>query len=382
MKHIKATPTIQHPRTLIIGVQSPYNPSKHIENYFEEFRNLVRSNGIPYDLELYIKLREIDNVNFFTQGKMNELIEYCDKENVEEIIISEILNGKQERNISKLTRCKIFDRTQLILEIFEKGAASAEGKIQVALAMLNHKRSRLAGRGTFMSQQGGGIGMRGPGETQKDIDLGHLDYLSLKLNRDLKALTKVRETQRKHRLNSKIPLICLIGYTNAGKSSIFNKLTKSSVLAEDKLFATLDTTTRELFIDKTKKGLLSDTVGFIQQLPHHLIEAFKATLAELQYAHLLLQVIDISDPDWQAHIITVNAILKDLEVDKPMLYVFNKIDKVDEIQLAVLDLHKYEPRVLVSAQTEHGLDPLVEFLRNWQSETPMYKAKTPDYNVE
>jgi GTP-binding protein HflX len=371
--------TKEHPRTLILGVQSPFNPTKQIESYFEEFRNLVRSNGISYDFELYIKLREIDPVNFLTQGKMHELIELCAKENIEEIIVSEPLNGKQERNINKLTRCKVFDRTQLILEIFEKGATSAEGKIQVALAMINHKRSRLAGRGTFMSQQGGGIGMRGPGETQKDIDLGHLDHLSLKLHRDLKKLSQVRETQRKHRLSNKVPLICLIGYTNAGKSSIFNKLTKSSVLAEDKLFATLDTTTRELYIDKTKKGLLSDTVGFIQQLPHQLIEAFKATLDELQYAHLLLHVIDIADPNWQAHIATVNAILKELNVEKPILYVFNKIDKVDETQLATLPLHTYEPHVLVSTYTENGLEPLVEFLRNWKSPVTAYVAPKQEY---
>ena len=217
------------------------------------------------------------------------------------------------------------------LEIFEKGSHSAEGKLQVQIAMFQHKKGRLAGRGIYLSQQGARIGTTGPGETQKEIDARHIETSILKLKRQLVRLKQARETQRKQRLASQIPLFCLIGYTNAGKSSILNALTKSNVLAEDKLFATLDTTTRELYIDGKKKGLISDTVGFIQQLPHHLIEAFKSTLSELHYADLLIQVIDISDPNWEAHIAVVHKILEDLEIDKDMLYVFNKADKVDMI---------------------------------------------------
>lgn len=357
-----ATPTIRHPKTLILGIHSPYNPTKNIEGYFSEFKQLVASNGISYDHELFIKLREVDPANFLTQGKVNDLIALCTKEGIEEIIVSENLSGKQERNLSRLTHTNIFDRTQLILEIFEKGAVSAEGKLQVQLATLAYKKTRLAGKGSFMSQQGGGIGTRGPGQTQKEIDIAHIEHLMLKLHRDLKQLQQVRHTQRKHRLNRNIPLLCLIGYTNAGKSTILNALTKSDVLAEDKLFATLDTTTRELYLDGTKRALLSDTVGFIQQLPHHLIEAFKATLDELQYAHLLLQVIDLADPNWQAHIETVHAVLAELKIDKPMLYVFNKIDKIDPALLDTLPLSKYEPHVFVSACAPHGLDPLITFL--------------------
>ncbi len=188
----------------------------------------------------------------------------------------------------------------------------------------------------------------------------------LKLREQLESLEKARATQRKRRLNSQIPLICLVGYTNAGKSTILNALTKSNVLAEDKLFATFDTTTRELYIDGQKKGLISDTVGFIQQLPHQLIEAFKSTLSELQYADLLLHVIDVSDPNWESHIKVVMAILHELKIDKPMLYVFNKADKIADLPNFEQQISHYKPHVMISAQSKVGLLPLYEFLKTWQ----------------
>jgi GTPase len=361
-----ATETTTQRKTLVIGVHSPYNPTKNIEGYYEEFLNLVRSNGIEPDHKLFIKLRELDPGYYFSKGKLNDIIDFCTKEQIEQVIISEPLSTKQERNLSHVLQCAVFDRTMLILEIFENGAVSAEGKIQVEMAMLNHLKTRIAGQGKELAQQAGYIGMRGPGKTQKESDLDHIEHLMVALRKKLKQLHQVRETQRKARLGRNVPLICLIGYTNAGKSSIFNALTKSHVLAEDKLFATLDTTTRELFVNAKKKGLLSDTVGFIQQLPHQLIEAFKATLDELQYAHLLLHIIDIADPNWQAHIITVNNLLEDLGVDKPILYVFNKADKLSEEQILMLPLNKYQPHVVTSTYTEHGLDQLLAYLAEWK----------------
>lgn len=363
-----ATETIQHPKTLVIGIHSPYNPTKNIEGYYDEFLNLVRSNGIEPDHAMFVKLRTIDPAYYLSKGKLQEVIDLCTKEQIEMVIISEPLSTKQERNLSNILQCEVFDRTMLILEIFERGAVSAEGKIQVEIAMLNHQKTRSAGQGKELSQQSGYIGVRGPGKTKKESELDHIEHLMVALRKKLKQLHQVRETQRKARLTRNVPLICLIGYTNAGKSSIFNTLTKSNVLAEDKLFATLDTTTRELFIDSKKKGLLSDTVGFIQQLPHHLIEAFKATLDELQYAHLLLHVVDIADPNWSSHIVTVNNVLADLGVaDKPILYVFNKVDKLTEDQVMMLQLNKYEPHVLTSTRTEQGMDQLIAFLAQWKS---------------
>lgn len=366
MTRPQALDTNPHVKTLIIGVYTPYNLDVDVDSYFDEFVNLVHSNGIEEDHGMFIKLRAIDPATFFTQGKLKEIADLCTKEGIEQIIISEPITSKQERNISSFLQCDVVDRTLLILQIFEKRATTAEGKVQVALAKLNFEKTRLSGRGASMSQQLGGIGVRGPGETQKERELQHLEHLEVKLRRDLERLDRIRETQRKQRLVSNVPLICCIGYTNAGKSTIFNALTKSAVFAEDMPFATLETTTRELFINGKKKGLLSDTVGFIQQLPHHLIEAFKATLHELQYAHLLLQVVDVSDHNWESHIAIVHKILQELEVDKPMLYVFNKIDKVDPVILASYPFERYTPHVLTSATTKEGLQPLVDFLHDWR----------------
>lgn len=357
-----------YPNTLIVGIHSPYNYTKNISSYYEEFANLIKSNGIIYTDSLFIKLRTIDPGYFLSTGKLEELADLCRKLEIEEVIISEPLSAQQERNLSRFLKCKVFDRTQLILEIFEKGANSAEGKIQVELAMLQHKKSRLTGHGLHMSQQAGKIGTRGPGETFKEKETQHLERLMSKLRKDLEQLAKTRQTQRKKRLTDNVAHVCLIGYTNAGKSTILNALTHSDVLAEDKLFATLDTTTRELYINKTKIGLISDTVGFIQQLPHNLIEAFKSTLTELQYAHLLLQVVDISDKNFESHILVVNEILEELDVKKPMLYLFNKSDKIELTQDLLETVEKYQPYVIVNSVNPGGLEPLKEFLVNWKQQ--------------
>ncbi len=361
-------PTIIRPKTLIVGIDAPYNQTKNIKSYYDEFLNLIKSNDIEYDHIYLTKIRTIDAAYFLTKGKLEDLYDLCQIHDIEEVVFSEPLSAQQERNLSNFLGCKIFDRTQLILEIFEKGAQSAEGKNQVELALLQHRKSRLAGRGIHMSQQAGRIGTRGPGETQKEKELQHIGRRITRLKRDLTQLEKTRETQRKRRLITGVPHICLIGYTNAGKSTLINTLTKSDLLAEDKLFATLDTTTRILVIDGKKKGIMSDTVGFIQQLPHHLIEAFKSTLTELQYAHLLLQVIDFSDPNWESHIRVVMEVLKELEVDKPMLYVFNKIDLLEDAEQVTWITRKYQPSVLISAKSKDGIEPLVDFLRTWQPE--------------
>ena len=365
-------PTHTHPKTLLVGIHAPYNMTKNIQSYYDEFVSLVKSNGIEFDETYFTRLRAIDAGYFLTKGKVEELIDLVTKLGIEEVIISEPLSPQQERNLSEILHCKVFDRTQLILEIFEKGAESSEGKTQVELAMLQHRKSRLAGRGIHMSQQAGRIGTRGPGETAKEKEMQHIERSMNKLKKDLLQLEKTRETQRKKRLGAHIPMICIIGYTNAGKSTILNELTKSHVLAADRPFATLDTTTRELYIDHEKKGLISDTVGFIQQLPHHLIEAFKSTLTELRHAHLLLHVVDIADPNWEHHIQVVMEVLKELDVDKPMLYVFNKADKIENSELIEHALKKYQPQVFTSALSKKGLEPLIEYLRSWRPEEPIH----------
>jgi len=358
----------QKPNTLLLAIEAPYNRTKSIESYFDEFKNLARTNQVATDHIIYLKLREIDPTYFLTKGKLKDIKDYCDEHKIEEVILSEPLTVQQERNLDDYLRCRIFDRTRLILEIFEKSAHSAEGKIQVELARLQHKKSRLAGKGVNMSQQMGAIGGRGPGETAKERETRHIETIVLRLRGELERIDRARETQRKQRIQKRIPHICLIGYTNAGKSTILNTLTRSNVLAEDKLFATLDTTTRELYVNSKKVGLISDTVGFIQLLPHQLIKAFKSTLSELKYADLLLHVVDVSDLNWESQIEVVHSILEELEVDKQMLYVFNKADKTEITDFLKSALDKYEPHVVINALTKDGIVPLTEYLDQWNTE--------------
>ena len=319
----KPTPTTGGgPKILLLGVYAPYNRELAKEDYFDEFLSLIKTLELEYDETLFIKLRRIDKSNFLTKGKLLDLLSFCQENKIEEIICSELLSPIQERNLEDFLGVKIFDREQLILEIFKNSAHTAEGKIQVEMAQLEYFKTRLAGKGAYLAQQAGHIGTRGPGETEKEYVKRHLTEKFRQARKRLLSLKKSREEQRKRRLQSKLPFICLVGYTNAGKSSIINLLTKSSVLAEDKLFATLDTTTREFFIGDKKIGLLSDTVGFISQLPHHLIEAFKSTLDELQHADLLLHVVDVSNHSWPGQIEIVNNTLDELGVGrKNMLFV-------------------------------------------------------------
>lgn len=329
MKHKReAVPTNIGPKTLLIGIEAPYNKIEDINSYYEEFESLAKSNNITNYEKMFIKLREINTSYFIGTGKIEEVKKFCEEHKIKQIIISETISSQQEKHLEDYLDCDVFDRTALILDIFEKNALSAEGKIQVEIAMLRHKKTRLAGKGIDMSQQTGISGkIGGAGETAKEKETRTIDEQISTLRKKLEKIKQARETQRKTRFKSNVPQICLIGYTNTGKSTLLNILTKSDVLAQDKLFATLDTTTRELYIDGEKKGIISDSVGFIQQLPHNLIEAFKSTLEELQYADLLLNVVDISDPNWQSHIKVVQEILQELDVKKNILYVFNKLDK-------------------------------------------------------
>lgn len=368
MKYQGFDPQAPTCNVLLLGVYAPYNKTKNIDGYFQEFVNLASSNGLSTDLTTFVKIREIDPAYFVTKGKLEEIKKLCDEHHVDHVVVSEQLSSQQERNLTDYLGAKVFDRTQLILEIFEKAAHSAEGKVQVEIAMLTRKKSRVAGKGIHMSQQSGIFGLRaGSGETAKDRELRHIETLILKLRNQLEHIEKNRATQRKKRLQAGIPLMCLIGYTNAGKSTILNALTKSNVLAEDKLFATLDTTTRELYLDHNKIALISDTVGFIQNLPHQLITAFKSTLAELHFADLLIEVVDATDPNFDEHILVVQEILKELNItDKDMVYVFNKIDQVAEKESLLKKLEAYQPHVVACAVEPTGLDSLKEFIKTWK----------------
>jgi GTP-binding protein HflX len=356
------------PKTLVVGVHAPYNRLPYIQSYFDEFINLVKTAELPQDKVHFTKLREIDSSYFLTKGKLQELVELCKENNIELVVFSEPLSSMQERNLEDLLDAEIIDRTKLILDIFENAAVTNEGKTQVAIAQLQHAKARLAGKGIFLGQQKGGTAMRtGAGETLKEREKRHIEQLILKLKKQLKKIEQARQTQRKRRLGSGVKQVALIGYTNAGKSTLLNTLAKANVLAQDKLFATLDTTTRELFVDSKKVGIISDTVGFIQELPHQLIEAFKSTLSELGYADLLLHVVDLSDPNWQNHIRVVHNLLDDLGVEKEMVYVFNKKDKVDNLEEVLPLVQQYRPHVIISADDKASVTPLTDHLSNWHA---------------
>ncbi len=353
-----------HPKTLAVGVYTPYVKISDADNYFEEFLSLIKTLGMQYDETWFTKVRSVDPNTFFTKGKLEELKIICDQKEIEVIIFSEQLNPLQERNLEDLLGCNIMDREQLILEIFKKSAHTAEGKIQVEMAEINFLKTRIIGKGVEYSQQLGVIGTKGRGETATEKMRRVFADKLRQAKQKLEVLQKARENQRKRRLSSNIPQLCIIGYTNAGKSSLLNILTRSSVLIEDKLFATLDTTTREYFVGGKTKILISDTVGFISQLPHNLVEAFKSTLDELRFASLLLHVVDADNAEWRSQIQIVNETVKDLGVEKPMLYVFNKIDKIsqDELEQLKKEFNDFQPHVLIHTKSKEGVKQLIDFL--------------------
>lgn len=354
-----------YPKTLLLGIHAPYNKTDHIDTYYNEFLKLAESCKIVEPLVYFVHIRSIDPGYFLTEGKRLDVQKMCVDQHIEHLVISEPLTPQQRRNLRKLLKCDVFDRTDLILEIFEKSAISGEGKLQVAIAKLEHQKTLLSGHGIGLAQQKGVIGVRsGYGETLKEKETRIIEDRIRTLKKQLESLFQTRETQRKKRISGQLPLICLVGYTNAGKSTILNLLTKSAVLAEDRLFATLDTTTRELYIDSKKVALISDTVGFLQLLPPQLIEAFKSTLSELQYADLLLHVVDIADQDFELHIKVVESILRDLNIEKPLLYVFNKADRVNaRDQKFVHIIDQYQPHVIIDALSKDGAASLIQYLQ-------------------
>lgn len=366
--------TYEDPRTLLLGVFLPTNKTPDIDGYFEEFQSLADTLGVNAVATLNVKLRLIERGTLLTKGKLQDLMDLCEKEKIEHVICSEILSPLQERNLEDMTGCKVWDREQMILEIFRNAAHSSEGKIQVKMAEVKFLKTRMAGKGIELAQQPGFIGSRGPGETEKEVIKRFFSEKLRQAQKHLEVLQKVRDVQRKRRMGSGFPMVCLVGYTNAGKSSLLNRLTNSEVAVEDKLFVTLDTATRELFVQGEKTALISDTVGFISKLPHNLIEAFRSTLDEVRYADLLLHVIDLSNPLWEDQVGTVHQTLRDLEISKPMLYVFNKIDKLKPADLdtlkAKLELF-YTPYVMIETMTKEGSIPLTDFLKGYNFKTSL-----------
>lgn len=294
-------------------------------------------------------------------GKVAELGDLCQKEDIHLAVFDFDLSPSQIRNLEDdLGDVRVIDRSMLILDIFALHATSGEGKLQVELAQLKYTAPRLTGHGTELSRLGGTIGTRGPGETQLESDRRHMKRRIDALEAQLEEMESTRATMRAARDRSGIPKVAIVGYTNAGKSTLLNYLTNAGVLSEDKLFATLDPTTRRLELEDGESLLLTDTVGFIRKLPHHLIKAFRSTLEEAAYADILLVLIDATDSEGEAHLAVTEQLLEELgAVEKPILYVFNKCDCVPELMNA---LQERENTVYISARTGYGVDLLLERL--------------------
>jgi GTP-binding protein HflX len=299
-----------------------------------------------------------DPHTFLGEGKAQELAELAAAMEADMVILDNPLSPSQIRALEDVTHVTVMDRSALILDIFAQRAKTREGRLQVELAQYQYLLPRLSGMGRSMSRLGGGIGTRGPGETKLETDRRHIRERISRLRAELKEVRKVRAVQRERRIKNDVPVVAIVGYTNAGKSTLLNALTDAGIPANNRLFDTLDTTTRQLTVSDTLEVLLSDTVGFISKLPHDLVEAFKATLEELEYADLLIHVIDSGDPNRDDHIEVVNKLIAQLaKPGVPVIEAYNKADTVADD-----DIPRGENRIAISARTGAGLPDLLALL--------------------
>ena len=346
-------------RVLLIGVSE--QDGDDAEDSLEELAELVHTAGAQVVGTLIQKRERIHPGTYVGTGKVAEIAELLRTTGATGIVCDDELTPAQLKNLENMLDTKIMDRTLIILDIFAARATTSEGKIQVELAQLIYRLSRLSGLGRSLSRLGGGIGTRGPGEKKLEMDRRLINSRVAQLNRELKEVQMHREITRAQRKRTGIPVVAIVGYTNAGKSTLLNKLTNADVLEEDKLFATLDPTTRILELGKNQEVLLTDTVGFIRKLPHHLIQAFRSTLEEAKYADIILHVVDASNPQMDKQMHIVYETLRELEVTgKKVITAFNKTDRTD-IPQPLLDF-KADKTLHISAKTGEGLEKLKEDL--------------------
>ncbi|MCL2512310.1 MAG: GTPase HflX [Oscillospiraceae bacterium] len=322
-----------------------------------ELEELARTAGAEVYAKVTQKREKPDPATFVGSGRLREIKELCENADIDLLIFDSELTPSQLRNIEKETDVRVVDRTTLILDIFAASARSSEGKLQVELAQLKYSLPRLTGKGTELSRLGGGIGTRGPGESKLESDRRHIRRRIHSLETELAQLEKRRERHRERRKKDGVTAVAIVGYTNAGKSTLLNTLTDAGVFVEDKLFATLDPTSRALKLPDGRNIMLIDTVGFISRLPHKLVEAFKSTLEEAVSADLILNVCDASNEEYEEHLSVTNDILKELGVEnKPVLNVLNKCDKAEN----VFTLPENDKNVRLSALNGTGLDRFFE----------------------
>ena len=346
-------------RVLLIGVALDDNDEA--ESSLDELAELAKTAGAVTVGRLIQPREYFHPATYIGKGKLEEVRLMADELDATGIICDDELTPAQLRNLEDVLNLKIMDRTMVILDIFASRANTSEGKIQVEMAQLKYRMTRLSGLGTTLSRLGGGIGTRGPGEKKIETDRRLIRDRISRLNAQLKEIENHREIQRQKRSDSTIPVAAIVGYTNAGKSTLLNKLTNAGVLSEDKLFATLDPTTRKLVRENGEEILFTDTVGFIRKLPHHLIQAFRSTLEEAKYADIILHVVDGSNEDMDAQMFTVYETLRKLEVgDKKIVTAFNKID-ICESENTLKDLVA-DRTVKISAKTGDGIENMLDVI--------------------
>ena len=362
---IETRPQQQQERALLIGLEKEGTTKWDLRDSMDELRELASSAGAQVVDTVTQKLQKPTAPYYIGRGKAESIKDSFKDQLVTSVIFDDELSPAQGRNLENLLARKVLDRTQLILDIFAQRARSREGRLQIELAQLQYLLPRLTRMWNHLSRQTGGIGTRGPGETQLEVDRRRVQDRIARLERDLEAVRKQRAVQRQGRKRHHWPVGAVVGYTNAGKSTLLNLLTGAGVLTEDKLFATLDPTTRSFTLPNKQRLLLTDTVGFLRKLPHTLIESFKATLEEVNEADLLIHVVDLSHSRLDENIEAVNIVIKELGAyGKQTLVVLNKIDALKNQELVPIYLEKFPGSVAISARTGRGTEELVLALQN------------------
>ena len=367
-------------RVILVGVA--FRDDEDIDQSLDELEELAFTAGAQC-VGRVIQNREAPHPGtYLGKGKIDELKERIWEEDATGIICDDELSPAQMANLEDALNIKVMDRTLLILDIFAQRATTREGKVQVELAQLRYRSTRLTGLGRSLSRLGGGIGTRGPGEKKLEMDRRLIRDRISKLKQDLDAMVKHREVARQQRNQNPVPVVSIVGYTNAGKSTLLNHLTGANVLEEDKLFATLDPTTRNLKLESGQEILLTDTVGFIRKLPHHLINAFRSTLEEAKYADIILHVVDVSNPQMDIQMHVVYETLAQLEVgDKPIITLFNKVDRLEDGgKDCIFKDFRSDKTLRISAKSGEGLDEVKAVIEEILRESKVLIERVFDYN--